>query len=232
MTKRRFLNVAKPCFVVAVSSLAILSFVPAAWGLALSRGEQVLDIPYTECLKRSYAAFVAEGYNAQASQGASFTNGFKGPHGAYITCNPLSPNQMVVNVFVASEGTQDGGAPGSERTRLQQRMSQAAVAPPISPPIPPVTPPRPSTGKWTEWINRDDPGGAADWEALAEMRGQVPCAKPVAIECRVRSDKRDWRAAGQRYKCDLNEPNPGGICINAENQPGGCLDYEVRYLCP
>ena len=85
---------------------------------------------------------------------------------------------------------------------------------------------------WTRWINRDIPDGSADWEALADMRGDVPCAKPVAIECRVASDKRDWRQAGQRYRCSLEEPNPGGTCVNADNPPNGCLDYEVRYLCP
>jgi len=87
-----------------------------------------------------------------------------------------------------------------------------------------------AAGTWTAWFDRDDPDGSADWEALAELRGGVPCARPAAVECRVRSDGRHWQQAGQRYKCDLSEPNPGGICINSDNA-SGCLDYEVRFLC-
>jgi hypothetical protein len=85
------------------------------------------------------------------------------------------------------------------------------------------------SGNWTPWLNRDDPGASADWEALADHKASVPC-RPTAIECRTVKDKRDWRQTGQRYKCSLDEPNPGGICVNAEN-PGGCLDYEVRFRC-
>jgi hypothetical protein len=86
-------------------------------------------------------------------------------------------------------------------------------------------------GHWSAWLNRDDPGGAADREALAELSGSVPCARPVAIECRVRGSELDWRATGQRYACSLDAPDAGGICKNADD-PGGCLDYEVRFLCP
>jgi hypothetical protein len=84
--------------------------------------------------------------------------------------------------------------------------------------------------RWTGWLNRDSPRDLADWEALADHASSVPCAQPIAIECRV-SGGADWSRAGQRYHCSLKGPNPGGICVNAEN-PGGCLDYEVRFLCP
>jgi hypothetical protein len=86
-------------------------------------------------------------------------------------------------------------------------------------------------GNWSPWINRDSPGASADYEDLDDMRGQVPCPQPIAIECRVVADGRDWRQTGQRYTCALDSPVPGGICINAENN-GACLDYEVRYKCP
>jgi hypothetical protein len=58
----------------------------------------------------------------------------------------------------------------------------------------------------------------------------VPCPEPVAIECRT-VDGRDWSTTGPRYICSLEGANPGGMCVNAEN-PGGCLDYEVRFRCP
>jgi hypothetical protein len=104
-----------------------------------------------------------------------------------------------------------------------------ATPPPVVYPPPVTYPPQPGV-KASDWLNRDSPTGNADWEALADLRGSVPCARPTGIECRVVGDKRDWRQAGQRYKCSLDEPNPGGICLNSEN-PGGCLDYEVRFLC-
>jgi hypothetical protein len=83
---------------------------------------------------------------------------------------------------------------------------------------------------WTAWLNRDNPFDSADWEGLSEFAGAVPCQKPIAVECRT-VDGRDWTQTGQRYTCSLESANPGGICINAEN-PGGCLDYEVRFRCP
>jgi hypothetical protein len=86
-------------------------------------------------------------------------------------------------------------------------------------------------GKWSAWSDRDDPDASADYEDLASIRGSVPCAQPLAIECRVVGDRRDWRRAGQRYSCTLAGPTPGGICLNADND-NRCLDYEVRYLCP
>ena len=87
-------------------------------------------------------------------------------------------------------------------------------------------------GNWTAWFSRDDPGESADYEDLASVRGSVPCAQPIGIECRVVApDLRDWRQAGQRYSCSLQASVPGGICLNAENN-GRCLNYEVRYQCP
>jgi hypothetical protein len=94
-----------------------------------------------------------------------------------------------------------------------------------------TTPPSTGAGIWTPWLNRDAPDGTADWEAYPDIGGSVPCPKPLAVECRVISDKRDYRAAAQRYKCSMDEPNPGGICLNSENS-NPCLDYEVRFLCP
>lgn len=113
--------------------------------------------------------------------------------------------------------------------------------------------------EWTEWLDRDDPGGAGDYETLSDFaEAAVACEQPVAVECRTR-DGRSWQDAGQTYRC---EPEVGGVCVNAQ-QPGtakvddgpvrgsggvqlrdaaprvpgraftlGCLDYEVRFLCP
>jgi hypothetical protein len=108
------------------------------------------------------------------------------------------------------------------------------AAPPPLPPSPPSPPPPPppvdTDREWTPWLNRDKPLDSADWEGLSEFAGAVPCQKPIAVECRT-VDGRDWSQTGQRYTCSLEGANPGGLCINSEN-PGGCLDYEVRFRCP
>lgn len=84
-------------------------------------------------------------------------------------------------------------------------------------------------GTWTAWLNRDRPGGAGDFEALSSFveRGEA-CSRPRGIECRVRGGA-DWTETGQIYTC---EPSQGGICRNTDQAGGGCLDYEVRFLCP
>ncbi|MBL8343148.1 MAG: WSC domain-containing protein [Rubrivivax sp.] len=113
-----------------VLSLAALLPAGAAQALALSRGIQDLPVSYQECLGRAYQSLVAEGYQATPSQGAGFVGGFKANHGSYINCTGLAADRMSVIVFVASEGTNDPGAPGAERVRLQQRMNQSAPPPP------------------------------------------------------------------------------------------------------
>jgi hypothetical protein len=82
---------------------------------------------------------------------------------------------------------------------------------------------------WTPWLNRDAPSGSGDWEILSEFLalGQA-CAKPFAVQCQTTAGV-DWKLAGQVYDCSLDAS--GGICQNANN-PTGCLDYQVRYLCP
>lgn len=82
---------------------------------------------------------------------------------------------------------------------------------------------------WTSWLNRDDPSASGDWELLSEFvkLGQA-CAKPFAVQCQTTGGV-DWARTGQVYACSLEAD--GGICQNANN-PAGCLDYQVRFLCP
>jgi hypothetical protein len=106
--------------------------------------------------------------------------------------------------------------------------------------------------EWTEWLDRDDPGGAGDYETLKDLAAAVlTCDQPMDVECRT-MDGRSWQEAGQKYSCDTQA---GGVCVNAQQQeavfdrgerkppdavpsrrptPLGtpCLDYEVRFLCP
>jgi hypothetical protein len=84
------------------------------------------------------------------------------------------------------------------------------------------------TSRWTQWLNRDVPGGSGDWELLREFAkdGQA-CSDPIAVECAT-LDGRDWRDTGQSYICSLD----GGVCRNADQADSVCLDYHVRFLCP
>lgn len=87
-----------------------------------------------------------------------------------------------------------------------------------------------AAGKWTDWLNRDAPGGAGDYETLREfVKEGAACSAPLDIECQS-IDGQGWQAAGQVYTCSKES---GGICLNRE-QPRGrsCKDYQVRFLCP
>jgi len=85
-------------------------------------------------------------------------------------------------------------------------------------------------GFWTEWLNRDGPGGSGDWELLAEFvaAGQA-CESPRQVECRT-VDGVPWNQTGDDVTCTVEQ---GAICRNPRS-PGGsfCRDYEVRFLCP
>ena len=86
-----------------------------------------------------------------------------------------------------------------------------------------------STGTWTEWLNRDDPGGNGDYETLADfVNAGQSCVHPVDVRCQTLGGV-DWTAAGQVYTCNTTV---GGVCRNADQANGACLDYRVSFLCP
>ena len=87
-----------------------------------------------------------------------------------------------------------------------------------------------SAGRWTPWMNIDQPGGNGDMEALnAYIKSGKICTRPIEVQCRTEAGV-SWLDAGRVYVCNRNV---GGICTN-HTQPEGekCLDYEVRFLCP
>jgi microsomal dipeptidase-like Zn-dependent dipeptidase len=81
---------------------------------------------------------------------------------------------------------------------------------------------------WSPWLNRDGPGGSGDWETLSEFvtAGQT-CSAPIGIECQTTAGVSSTQS-GEVYSCDVG----GGICRNADQADGYCLDYRVRFLCP
>jgi hypothetical protein len=137
----------------------------SAHALAMSRGVQSLPLSYPQCLARAHEALVAEGFNAAPSTGASFVHGFKGPHGAYVICSGAQAQQAEVNIVVATENSGDGGVPGQERVRLQQRM--AGVVPPAQPAGPPSSPPvAASRCDWRTASTFIEKGEANAWTAV------------------------------------------------------------------
>lgn len=85
-------------------------------------------------------------------------------------------------------------------------------------------------GRWTPWMNTDQPGGNGDWEALnAYIKSGKACIRPIEVQCRTEAGV-SWLDAGQVYSCNRNT---GGTCVNNAQTKGEiCLDYEVRFLCP
>ncbi|XP_013401648.1 thrombospondin-2 [Lingula anatina] len=103
---------------------------------------------------------------------------------------------------------------------------------------------------WTDWINSDSPdSGDGDWEVNIVP---PPCSDnqtAVAIECRAitpSGERIPWDGPGQKLAVPCVSPLGIG-CLEADNPPvamappgvltdpgftSGCLDYEVRYLCP
>lgn len=84
-----------------------------------------------------------------------------------------------------------------------------------------------SSGTWTAWLNRDAPSGNGDYETRADFVPAV-CASPLAIQCQTTAGV-DWTLTGEVYSCT---PSVGGVCINANQPDGSCMDYRVRFLCP
>ena len=107
--------------------MALLLFMAAspARAQAWSRGIQDLTISTNECMERAALALQAEGYGI-GTRGDGFIAAIKGIHTAVIMCNAGSAGRTWVNIVVVSCGASDGGIPGTERVRLQQRMENAA----------------------------------------------------------------------------------------------------------
>ena len=85
-----------------------------------------------------------------------------------------------------------------------------------------------SSGYWTQWQNRDIPLGVGDLENILNAIQVYPdmCLHPTGIECQT-ADGKPASSTGQDITCDTTT---GFTCFNIDN-PGGCLDYRVRFYC-
>ena len=85
-----------------------------------------------------------------------------------------------------------------------------------------------ASGYWTAWQNRDKPDGNGDLETISNAIQVYSdmCLHPTGIECQT-ADGKPASSTGQDISCD---PTIGLTCFNLDN-PGGCLDYRVRFYC-
>ncbi|XP_065835629.1 mucin-5AC-like [Oscarella lobularis] len=87
-------------------------------------------------------------------------------------------------------------------------------------------------GCWTNWFDRDNPGGTGDWELLSDYykEGYNLCFQPKAVRCRTKNTHKPYSSTGESVTCTLAT---GLICKNQDQSPGKfCSDYEVSFLCP
>ncbi|XP_054426643.1 mucin-5B [Pteronotus mesoamericanus] len=87
---------------------------------------------------------------------------------------------------------------------------------------------------WSAWYDsgRPEPGmGGGDFETFAHLRqtGHQVCPVPTRIECRARLlPDTPLEQLGQKVECD---PARGLTCLNSEQDPPLCHNYELRVLC-
>ncbi|XP_008587039.1 PREDICTED: mucin-5B-like [Galeopterus variegatus] len=106
--------------------------------------------------------------------------------------------------------------------------------------LPPMTAPALSTVcvrevcHWSAWYDGDRPEpsmGGGDFETFANLRnrGYQVCQAPADIECRAqRFPSRPLEVLGQKVDCDRTQ---GLTCLNSEQSPSLCHNYELRVLC-
>uniref|UniRef100_A0A8D1EZB9 VWFD domain-containing protein n=1 Tax=Sus scrofa TaxID=9823 RepID=A0A8D1EZB9_PIG len=87
---------------------------------------------------------------------------------------------------------------------------------------------------WTKWIDGSYPGpdrNSGDFDTFQNLRakGYRFCAKPVNVECRAESfPDTPLQALGQDVICDKTV---GLVCLNKDQLPPICYNYEIRILC-
>uniref|UniRef100_A0A8C2M0S6 Mucin-2 n=1 Tax=Cricetulus griseus TaxID=10029 RepID=A0A8C2M0S6_CRIGR len=88
--------------------------------------------------------------------------------------------------------------------------------------------------RWSIWYDESypEPGmTGGDFETFENLRqkGHQVCQTPAAIECRAEKfPSKDLQELGQKVNCD---PSWGLKCLNSEQSPPICYNYELRVLC-
>ncbi|KAI5278517.1 Mucin-5B [Manis pentadactyla] len=87
---------------------------------------------------------------------------------------------------------------------------------------------------WSDWYDggRPEPGmGGGDFEtfAILRQRGYRVCPAPTSVECRAQQlPDIPLQELGQKVECN---PAQGLMCLNSEQSPLLCHNYELRVLC-
>ncbi|XP_035579045.1 mucin-5B [Zalophus californianus] len=87
---------------------------------------------------------------------------------------------------------------------------------------------------WSDWFDGGppEPGMAGgDFETFVDLRqrGYQVCLAPASIECRAQKlPDTPLQQLGQKVKCDVAR---GLTCLNREQNPPLCHNYELRVLC-
>ncbi|XP_059566902.1 mucin-5B-like [Myotis daubentonii] len=87
---------------------------------------------------------------------------------------------------------------------------------------------------WSAWYDsgRPEPGmGGGDFETFANLRqrGHQVCPAPAGVECRAQLlPDTPLEQLGQKVECS---PRLGLRCLNSEQDPPLCHNYELRVLC-
>lgn len=86
-------------------------------------------------------------------------------------------------------------------------------------------------GVWTQWYNRDSPGGTADSESTKYFDDL--CSFPTVIQAQTTVSGQTVTAYGPPDRL-LHFSTDKGLACRHEDQPDGkkCNDYAVRLICP
>ncbi|XP_012507383.1 PREDICTED: mucin-5B-like [Propithecus coquereli] len=151
---------------------------------------------------------------------------------------PATPSKSETALKEARGGPRGPGkgsaVASSLRSKEKQRLSEG--------PSPPLPGPVPSLStvcvrevcRWSAWYDgvRPEPGeGGGDFETFASLRqkGYEVCSAPADIECRAEGlPHTPLQELGQKVACDRTR---GLTCVNSEQSPPLCLNYELRVLC-
>ncbi|XP_019490229.1 PREDICTED: mucin-5B-like, partial [Hipposideros armiger] len=88
--------------------------------------------------------------------------------------------------------------------------------------------------RWSAWYDSERPEpdmGSGDFETFVNLRqrGYQVCLVPAGVECRARElPDMPLQQLGQKVACDLEQ---GLTCLNSEQSPPLCHNYELRVLC-
>ncbi|XP_012888812.1 PREDICTED: mucin-5B [Dipodomys ordii] len=135
-----------------------------------------------------------------------------------------------------------------ENGTIIRRTSVCALSPSTTPFTFTTTSAPPSTGsaptpstmcvrkvcRWSAWLDGSHPEpsmAGGDFETFLNLRqsGHPVCQAPADIQCRaVQFPDTPLQELGQKVTCD---PAQGLLCLNREQSPPLCHDYELRVLC-